>query len=77
MIREFEVPESRIVYVLNKVDKTGVDDAFEKVGQLGILASKRVIPVSAKTGFNLDQLRDLARSLLFETEKVQDEIGGS
>lgn len=77
VIREFEVPESRIVYVLNKVDKTGVEDAFEKVGQLGILASKRVIPVSARTGFNLDRLRDLARSLLFETEKVQDEIGGS
>ncbi|HEX6067359.1 MAG TPA: GTPase HflX [Nitrososphaera sp.] len=77
VIREFKVPESRIVYVLNKVDRTGVEDAFEKAGQLGILASRRVIPVSAKTGFNLSQLKDLARSLLFETEKAKDESAGS
>lgn len=76
VIREFKVPESRIVYVLNKVDRTGVEDAFEKAGQFGILASRRVIPVSAKTGFNLDQLRDLARSLLFETEGTKDESAG-
>jgi GTP-binding protein HflX len=77
VIREFKVPESRIVYVLNKVDRTGVEDAFEKAGQLGILASRRVIPVSAKIGFNLDQLKDLARSLLFETEGTKDESAGS
>jgi GTP-binding protein HflX len=81
VIREFEVPETRIVYVLNKVDKTTVEDAFEKAGQLGLLASRRVLPVSAKTGYNMDQLKSLARSLLFETEEeeevVQDEKGGS
>jgi GTPase len=77
VIREFQVPESRIVYVLNKVDRAGVEDAFEKAGQLGILASRRAIPVSAKTGFNLDQLRNLVRSLLFETEIVKDESTSS
>jgi GTP-binding protein HflX len=77
VIREFQVPESRIIYVLNKVDRTGVEDAFEKAGQLGILASRRAIPVSAKTGFNLDQLKSLVRSLLFETEIVKDESAGS
>lgn len=77
VIREFEVPESRIVYVLNKVDKSGVEDAFEKAGQLRILASRRAIPVSAKTGFNLVELKDLIRSLLFETEKIKDENTGS
>ncbi|HZT35363.1 MAG TPA: GTPase HflX [Nitrososphaera sp.] len=81
VIREFEVPETRIVYVLNKVDKTTVEDAFEKAGQLGLLASRRVLPVSAKTGYNMDQLKSLGRSLLFETEEeeevVQDEKGGS
>ena len=81
VIREFEVPETRIVYVLNKVDKTTVEDAFEKAGHLGLLASRRVLPVSAKTGYNMDQLKSLARSLLFETEEeeevVQDEKGGS
>jgi GTP-binding protein HflX len=73
VIREFEVPETRIVYVLNKVDMTTAEDAFDKAGQLGILASRRVLPVSARTGFNIDQLKSLTRSMLFETEKVQDE----
>jgi GTP-binding protein HflX len=77
VIREFQVPETKIVYVLNKADRTGVEDAFEKAGQLGILASRRAIPVSAKTGFNLDQLKDLARSLMFEAEKIEDESRSS
>ncbi len=76
VVREFQVPESRIVYILNKVDKNGVEDAFEKAGQLGILSSRRAIPVSARTGFNLEQLKDLVRSLLFETEVVKDESAG-
>lgn len=66
VIREFEVPETRILYVLNKADKTTEEDAFDKAGQLGLLASRRVLPVSAKTGYNIDQLKSLARSLLFE-----------
>ena len=77
VIREFQVPETRIVYVLNKVDMTSPEDAFDKAGQLGILASRRALPVSARTGFNIDQLKGLARSMLFETEKVQDEKGCS
>lgn len=76
VIREFEVPETRIIYALNKVDRTGVEDAFDKAGKLGILASRRALPVSAKTGFNIDQLKSMVRSMLFETEKVQDEKSG-
>jgi GTP-binding protein HflX len=30
VINEFEVPPTRIVYVLNKVDVTGVEDAFDR-----------------------------------------------
>ena len=73
VIREFQVPETRIIYVLNKVDMASAEDAFDKAGQLGILASRRALPVSAKTGYNIDQLKSLARSMLFETEKVQYE----
>lgn len=69
VIREFEVPETRILYVLNKADMTTEEDAFEKAGQLGLLASRRVLPVSARTGHNIDQLKSLARSLLFESEE--------
>src|SRR5215211_6061216 len=71
VIREFQVPTTKIIYVLNKVDMTSIEDAFDKAGQLGILDSKRVLPVSAKTGYNVDQLKGLMRSMLFETERVR------
>jgi hypothetical protein len=29
--------------------------------------------VSARTGYNIDQLKNLMRSMLFEAEKVKDE----
>jgi GTP-binding protein HflX len=73
VINEFKVPETKIIYVLNKADLTAAKDAFDKAGQLGILDSKRVVPISAKTGYNIDQLNNLVRSMLFETEKGKDE----
>ena len=71
VINEFEVPATRIVYVLNKADLTSPEDAFDKAGQLGILETKRVVPVSSKTGYNIDQLKILMSSLLFEREKAK------
>lgn len=73
VIREFQVPTTKIIYVLNKIDMISIEDAFDKAGQLGILDSKRVLPVSAKTGYNVDQLKGPMRSMLFETERVRDE----
>lgn len=73
VIREFQVSTTKIIYVLNKIDMISIEDAFDKAGQLGILDSKRVLPVSAKTGYNVDQLKGLMRSMLFETERVRDE----
>lgn len=73
VINEFEVPNTRIIYVLNKVDLTTPEDAFDKAGQLGILYTRRVLPISSKTGYNFNQLKILIRSMLFETEKPKDE----
>ena len=69
VINEFEVPSTRIVYVLNKVDLTTPEDAFDKAGQLGILQSKRVLPVSARTGYNVEQLRDLVGSICLKRKR--------
>jgi GTP-binding protein HflX len=71
VINEFEVPDTKIIYVLNKVDLTTVEDAFHKADQLGILDSKRLLAVSAKTGYNIDQLENLITSRLFETKKIR------
>jgi 50S ribosomal subunit-associated GTPase HflX len=65
------VPDTKIIYVLNKADLTTVEDTFHKADQLGISDSKRLLAVSAKTGYNLDQLKDLMTSILFETKKVK------
>ena len=72
VINEFEVPATRLIYVLNKTDLTTVEDAFDKALQLGILDSKRVLPVSSKTGYNINQLRNLAGNMLFESENAKD-----
>jgi GTP-binding protein HflX len=71
VINEFEVPDTKIIYVLNKADLTTVEDTFHKADQLGISDSKRLLAVSAKTGYNIDQLKSLMTSILFETRKVK------
>jgi GTP-binding protein HflX len=71
VINEFEVPDTKIIYVLNKADLTTVEDAFHKADQLVILDSKRLLAVSAKTGYNIDQLKNLITSRLFETKKIR------
>lgn len=68
VMNELAVPITKVLYVLNKVDMTTTEDAFQKAGQLGILGSIRVLPVSAKTGFNIDQLKNL-----IEVQLVLDE----
>jgi GTP-binding protein HflX len=73
VINEFEVPDTKIIYVLNKVDRTTVEDAFDKADQLGILDSKRLLIVSAKTGYNIDHLKNLIISILFETKEARGE----
>ena len=73
VINEFEVPDTKIIYVLNKVDRTSPEEAFDKAGQLGILDTKRVIPVSAKTGQNIEQLKDVIELMLFEKEVEKPE----
>jgi GTPase len=73
VINEFEVPDTKIIYVLNKVDLTTGEDAFNKAGQLGLLDTRRVIPVSAKTGYNINQLKGLVKEMLFEAKEPPKE----
>jgi GTP-binding protein HflX len=65
------VSDTKIIYVLNKADLTTVEDASRKADQLGILDNRRLLTVSAKTGYNIDQLKNLMTSILFETKKVR------
>ncbi|HET7148976.1 MAG TPA: GTPase HflX [Candidatus Nitrosopolaris sp.] len=62
---ELGVPMTKVVYVLNKADLTGVEDIEDKSARLGLPHSKQhVIPISARTGYNIDKLKDLMTLLV-------------
>jgi GTPase len=71
VMNKLGVPMTKIIYILNKVDLTTVEDAIDKAARLGIIDSnQRVLPISAKTGFNIDQLKNFITLLfLSDTEK--------
>jgi GTP-binding protein HflX len=69
VINEFEVPETRIIYLLNKVDLISAEDALEKAATAGIVISKRVLPISAKTGFNIESLKRFVSAMVFENPR--------
>jgi 50S ribosomal subunit-associated GTPase HflX len=61
---ELGVPLTKVVYILNKVDLTSEKDAEDKSVRLGLWRPKqRVIPVSAKTGYKIDTLKDMVTLL--------------
>jgi GTP-binding protein HflX len=73
IINELGIPMTKILYVLNKVDLIDIDDAFDKSAHLSILDyKKRILPVSAKTGFNITQLKNLISLLVFPEEQKED-----
>ena len=73
IINELGVPMTKILYVLNKADLIDIGDAFDKSAYLSILDSKkRILPVSAKTGFNITQLKNLISLLVFPEEQKED-----
>jgi tRNA U34 5-carboxymethylaminomethyl modifying GTPase MnmE/TrmE len=57
---------TKVIYLLNKADLISNDNAIDKSMCLGILDSKKyVLSVSAKTGLNIDQLKNLVLLLVF------------
>jgi GTPase len=67
LMNELEVPMTRVIYLLNKADLVSNDNAINKSLYLGILDSKKhVLSVSAKTGLNIAQLKNLVLLLVFD-----------
>lgn len=64
VINEFEVPDSKIIYVLNKLDLVSKDEAVEKARLVGSLDESRVISLSALNGQNTLELRKVLAELL-------------
>jgi 50S ribosomal subunit-associated GTPase HflX len=69
VMNELGVPLTKVLYIFNKVDLTGVNDALDKSLYLGLSSLKKyILPVSAKTGYNIDRLKNLISILIFCNE---------
>jgi 50S ribosomal subunit-associated GTPase HflX len=67
---ELGVAMTKVVYCLNKMDLTNREDAREKFDRLGLQKSPQyVLNVSAKTGYNIEMVKDLMKSLVLNDHK--------
>jgi len=63
-LSELEIEKDGMIYVLNKVDLLKSEDIEHKVDILNLTENKKWISVSAKTGKNLNQLKELIRDIM-------------
>jgi GTP-binding protein HflX len=61
---ELRVEMDRIIFALNKSDLLTNDQIEEKIEILNLKDSKKRIAVSAKTGYNVDELKDLIKNII-------------
>ena len=61
---ELGVDKEKIIFVLNKSDLVSPEEILKKASELGLKENKRWVPVSAKTGENISQLKDLLHVVL-------------
>jgi GTP-binding protein HflX len=66
IINELQIPSTKILYLLNKVDLTTVNDAYDKAKMLDLkYPSNIILPISAKTGYNVNKILDLINKLTY------------
>jgi GTP-binding protein HflX len=67
IINELQIPSTKILYLLNKIDLTTVDSAYEKAKMLNLkYPNNIVLPISAKTGYNVNKILDLINMHIYE-----------
>jgi GTPase len=84
IMNELKVPMTKVMYVMNKVDLTNLENAYDKCDKLGFLTfGQYILLVSSKTYFNIDKLKDLIALRIFsknsnqESAEIMTEIGDS
>jgi GTPase len=82
IMNELKVPMTKVLYVMNKVDMTNLENAYDKCDKLGFFPfGQYVALVSAKTYFNIDKLKDSIALRTFskdakkESTEIMSEIG--
>ena len=82
IMNELKVPMTKVLYVMNKVDMTNLENAYDKCDKLGFFPfGQYVVLVSSKTYFNIDKLKDSIALRIFskdakkESTEIMSEIG--
>ena len=68
-LNEIGVEQDRIVYALNKADLHNKNEILEKVEYLELTENKKWIPVSAKTGQNTKEFKELIKNVIDSQHK--------
>jgi len=63
-LNEIGVEQNRIIYALNKVELLDQNEILKKVEHLGLEENKKWIPVSAKTGQNTKEFKELIKNII-------------
>jgi len=63
-LSELGVERDKVVYALNKADLLKKEDIERKIDILNLTENKKVISVSAKTGENIKELKELIREII-------------
>lgn len=71
ILNELHVPQTKVLYVLNKVDLASEEEVVEKAKHLDLLENKRHVVISAKTGHNVERLKEMINNIVFEQVKVK------
>ncbi len=68
-LNEIGVEQDRIIYALNKAELLDQNEILEKVEHLGLEENKKWIPVSAKTGQNTKEFKELIKNVIDSQDK--------
>lgn len=68
-LNEIGVEQNRIIYALNKAELLDQNEILEKVGYLGLEENKKWIQVSAKTGQNTKEFKELIKNVIDSQDK--------
>ena len=63
-LSELGVQQDKIVYALNKSDLLEIEEIQQKIDILNLNENKKLIAISAKTGKNIDELKNLIKEII-------------